>query len=199
MLTLPLLEKLKEIDGWLSEKEADLLISTTIKSCINLPAPQCIIEIGSYKGKSTVLLGSTLKEYFPNAKVFAIDPHEGIIGSEDHDLHTGEPTIEMFMKNIESTGLHDQVELIRAYSFQVVWDKPIAMLFIDGLHDYLNVSRDFYHFNDYLVAGGYAAFHDYAYYYPGVVSFVEELLRSGTYERVALEDSLIVLRKLSFV
>ena len=196
MLTLPLLEKVKGIEGWLSENEADLLISTTLKSCINLPAPQYILEIGSYKGKSTVLLGSTVKDYFPDARVYAIDPHEGTLGAADQHLHTGEPTLEMFMKNIESTGLADRVELIRDYSFQVHWDRPIAMLFIDGLHDYLNVSRDFYHFIDYLSVGGYAAFHDYAYYYPGVMSFVDELLMSGKYEKVALEDSLIVVKKL---
>ena len=87
------------------------------------------------------------------------------------------------------------LELIKNYSYNVVWQKPICLLFIDGLHDYPNVARDFWHFSKWVCTGGYVAFHDYSDYYPGVRTFVDELLFSGTYRKINLADSLMVVQK----
>jgi hypothetical protein len=70
------------------------------------------------------------------------------------------------------------------------------MIFIDGLHDYPNVARDFIHFSKWIVEGGYIAFHDYASYYPGVMAFVNELLETGNYRQVELIGSMILLQKI---
>jgi predicted O-methyltransferase YrrM len=193
---VPLLNKVKETEGWLSENEADLLLSVTLKSCTGLPPPHHIVEIGSYKGKSTVLLGSVVKAYFPSAKVYAIDPHEGMVGAADEGIQSIGPSLESFRRNIADAGIADAVELIRDYSYQVAWERPITLLFIDGLHDYFNVARDFWHFADYIVDGGYVAFHDYADYYPGVMAFVDELLAMDIYREVHLESSMMVVQKL---
>ena len=56
----------KGIEGWLSEKEAFGLYSIANK----LGAGSTIVEIGSWKGKSTYCLAKGLK----NGKIFAIDP-----------------------------------------------------------------------------------------------------------------------------
>lgn len=197
ILSLPqLLISIKNIMGWLDETEADLLISATIKACIELPKPHSIVEVGSFQGKSTVLFGSVIKGFFTDARVYAIDPHEGIVGATDQMIESLLPTLEAFKRNIAQHELTDVVELINEYSFNVQWDKPISLLFIDGLHDYPNVSRDFYHFSKWLSNGGYVAFHDYAYYYPGVVAFVDELLSGNEYVEISKAKSLIVLQKL---
>lgn len=195
-LTLPLLNRIREIEGWLSDQEADLLISTTLKACIELAPPHAIVEIGSYHGKSSVLFGSVAKAYFPQAKVYAIDPHEGVVGAVDQGLQSLPPSLERFKINIENAGLADVIELVKDYSYNVHLDTPISLLFIDGLHDYPNVSRDFWQFSGYVQLGGYIAFHDYAYYYPGVQAFVDELLGTGAYQKVQQTDSLMVVQKL---
>ena len=195
LTTFSLINKIKNIEGWLSDPEADLLISVTLKVCKEIPSHQNIVEIGSYHGKSTVLLGSVVKEYLPQAKVYAIDPHEGTVGAIDQGIHSTAPTLEMFTKNIANAGLVEVVELIKNYSYNVVWQKPICLLFIDGLHDYPNVARDFWHFSNWVSNGGYVAFHDYSDYYPGVRTFVDELLFSGTYRKINLADSLMVVQK----
>lgn len=195
MLTLPLLHRIKEIEGWFDDQEADLLISTTLKACIDLPAPHSIVEIGSYHGKSTVVLGNVVKTFFPGVKVYAIDPHDGHVGATDQSIESLPPSLEMFKKNIENEGLAEVVEMIKNFSFNVSWELPISLLFIDGLHDYCNVARDFWHFSDWVKQGGYIAFHDYADYYPGVMAFVDELTASGSYQQVNLVKSLIVLQK----
>ncbi|MDB5128646.1 glycosyltransferase [Mucilaginibacter sp.] len=194
--TLELFKKVKDIMGWLDEAEADLLLSATLKACIELPQPHSIVEVGSFQGKSTVLFGSVVKAYFPSAKVYAIDPHEGVVGDADQVIEELEPTLESFTRNIEQQGLTSQVELIKDYSFNVKWDKPISLLFIDGMHDYMNVSRDFNHFAKWVSPGGYIAFHDYADYFPGVMNFVNETLSTGDYIEIDKAKSLIVVQKL---
>lgn len=195
LLTTTLMNRVRQIEGWLDDQEAELLMSGAIKACIELPAPQSVVEIGSYQGKSTVLLGSVVKTYFPQGKVYAIDPHEGVVGAADQGLQATPPTLVRFKQNIESAGLSDVVETIKEFSFNVKWDKPISLLFIDGLHDYPNVARDFWHFADWVKQGGYIAFHDYADYYPGVQAFVNELLSTPAYHKVQQANSLIVVQK----
>jgi glycosyltransferase involved in cell wall biosynthesis/predicted O-methyltransferase YrrM len=196
ILTSALLNKVKQIEGWLDDQEADLLMSTAIKACIDLPASQAIVEIGSYQGKSTVLLGTVVKNYFPQGRVYAIDPHEGVVGAADQGLQSTPPTLVRFRQNIEAAGLSAVVETIKEFSFNVQWNKPISLLFIDGLHDYPNVARDFWHFVDWVKQGGYIAFHDYADYYPGVQAFVNEILAGGAYRKVQLANSLMVVQKI---
>ena len=75
--------------------------------------------------------------------------------------------------------------------------RPIHILFIDGLHDYTNVARDFFQFQQWVVSGGYIAFHDYADYYPGVKSFVNEILSSGRYRQLHCVGSMMVVEKLN--
>lgn len=192
-----LLTIIKGIEGWLADKEAELLFAVMLKACSSLNSPHRIVEIGSFQGKSTVVLGSVAKTYFPDAKVFAIDPHEGRVGANGQDIQQVTPTLEKFKQNIEKTELNETVVLMKDYSFNIPWENPITFLFIDGLHDYPNVARDFWKFSPFVVPGGYVAFHDYADYYPGVQAFVDEILRERHYIKIHLEESLMVVQKVA--
>ena len=187
--------KIKAIQGWLSEAEAELLSIATLKACIELESIASIVEVGSFKGKSTVLIGKILNEFKPKTKIYAIDPHNGVVGAEGQNIENLPPTLQAFNENIEKEGLKENVRLIREYSYNVAWNDPISLLFVDGLHDYSNVSRDFGHFERFISPGAFVAFHDYAEYYPDVVKFVDELLDEGKYTKIHLVDSLIVLKK----
>jgi len=69
------------------------------------------------------------------------------------------------------------------------------LLFIDGLHDYASVSRDFAHFERSVVPGGYVVFDDYDVAFPGVIQFVDEVLKSGEYRKVQTVGKLVVTQK----
>lgn len=194
---LALLDSLHGIEGWLDNQEADLLIGILLKAC-KAPAQGAarnIVEIGSYHGKATVLLGSVAREFCPEAVIAAIDPHDGLLGAVDRGLTRHPPSYEKLRQNIEKAGLTDIVRIIKDRSCNVHWESPIALLLIDGLHDYPNVSGDFWHFAPWVVSGGYICFHDYAEYYPGVTAFVDELIAGDGYCMAGLAGSLAVIRK----
>ena len=198
VLTVPILEQMRAVEGWLSDGEGDLLIASCARALSQCPAPHAVVEIGSYYGRSTVVLGSVVKLLGrpDSSRLYAIDPHLGHVAVPDKGIQIGEPTFEKFRRNIAEAGLDHFVEPIQKCSFEVEWCRPICFLFIDGLHDYANVARDFDHFERWLMPGGYVAFHDYADYFPGVKMFVNEVLAAGQYERAASVLNLILLRKL---
>lgn len=197
VLTLPILQQMRSIEGWLEDDEADLLIAAAQQALRSLPTAPAIVEIGSYCGRSTVVLASVVREMASPARVYAIDPHTGQVGAAGQNLHQGTPTFERFQRNIGRAELDPQVVSIRQHSYEVNWNQPISLLLIDGLHDYDNVARDVAHFAPWVAAKGYIAFHDYADYYPGVRLFVDELLQSDEYHCVALARSLMLVQKLA--
>jgi len=196
LLTAPILKAMNKVEGWLEEEEADLLIVVSRKALNELPQPHAIVEVGSYHGRSTIVLGSVVKAVCSKAKVYAIDPHNGKIGAIDQGIRLVPSSFEFLKGNLENAGLVDVVDIIRSYSVDVPWKKPISLLLIDGLHDYPNVARDFYHFEPWVTAGGYIGFHDYADYFPGVKAFVNEIMGSGRYRKVYCAGSFFVLQKL---
>lgn len=194
VMTLPILQAMQPVQGWLSEQEADLLLATTVRAVGSLPGGSTVVEVGSYCGRSTVVLGKVVQALGAKTKVYAIDPHDGVVGAADQGIQRLAPTLSTFRHNMAVNGLSEIVETITKCSFEVAWDKPIALLLVDGLHDYANVSRDFHHFEPWLVPGAYVAFHDYADYYPGVKTFVNELLIRSPYQRVHCSGSMMVVR-----
>ena len=188
------LESIQEIKGWLTAAEADLLTAIALKACCT-PTGAQLLEVGSYQGKATVLLGLVAKSANQSIKVYAVDPHDGILGSRDQGLHAFEPSYEAFMQNIRKAGLMETVVPVQSRSEEVDWDLPLSLLLIDGLHDYTSVCTDYRKFSPYLIPGGYIAFHDYAEYFPDVVAFVNEISERDNLHKVQLTDALMVLQK----
>src|SRR3989338_3393717 len=155
-------EQIKSLAGWLTKNEALFLFENAKK----VAAKNAIVEIGSWKGRSTTCLciGS---QYGKNAKVYAIDPH---VGSSEHQRQFGKvDTFEDFLKNIHSYGVAEVVEPIRDSSLNVakVFDKQVGFIFIDGAHEYEAVKNDFESWFPKLSNGGVVAFHD-AWWFGGV-------------------------------
>ena len=194
VLTLPILERMRSIEGWLEDHEADLLIGAATRALTEVPGACAIVEVGSYCGRGTVVLASVVKALRSAARVWSIDPHDGRLGTANDTMMLA-PSLKKLKANLAAARLTGLVEIVRARAPRVRWSEPIALLVIDGLHDRSSVESDFAHFDPWVAAEGYVAFHDYASYFPDVVTFVNELLTQGRYQRVALAGSLIVLRK----
>ena len=88
----------KEIDGWLTQEESVFLFNAAKE----IPGDTSILEIGAWKGKSSVLLGLGAKAG-NQAQVFSIDPHTG---SPEHKERYGEvDTLAEWKANIKDAGL----------------------------------------------------------------------------------------------
>lgn len=194
--TLPILERMRPVRGWLEDDEADLLIAAAAHACRALPDVPAVVEVGSYCGRSTVVLGSIVQALDPGGAVYAIDPHQGEVGAVGLGVQRTTPTFRAFQQTIARAGLGGVVRPVRQRSTEVDWDAPIRLLLVDGLHDYDNVSADFRHFEGHLAPGALVAFHDYADYYPGVRRFVDEVAAGGGFRWVGRARSLAVVERL---
>ena len=194
-----IVRQMRAIDGWLGDDEANLLITTVAEALdrsAGNPAATCV-EIGSFCGRSTLVLGLTIKACGrSHARLHAIDPHEGEVSTLEQGVMRTPPTLEPFIRNVAGAGLEGIVVPLIAHTPDVSWDRPVAFLFVDGLHDYAHVSGDVAHFAPFVCPGGFVAFHDYADYFPGVKRVVDELLAGGAYRLAHLTGSLAVLEKL---
>lgn len=188
------LDMMDRIPGFFHRNESHCLIETALKAMSACKPPHTLVEIGSYAGRTAIGLGFAARFVGGGARAYAIDPHDGTLSEPGRLVH-GQPTLDAFKKTITDAGLWDVVELVHKKSYEVVWDKPISMIFIDGLHDYENVSRDYTHFERWLSPGAFVAFHDYAAPWPGVQQFVDGLLSKGVVKRIELASALLITQK----
>lgn len=171
-------EATREVPGHLSEKEARFL--GLLAACV--PAKGAIAEIGSFKGRSTVMLAKVAAHY-GYGPVVAIDPHNSPI-LFDHQSNPGASSYQDFLNNVRGAGVSEHVEAHAAYSKEVAntWNRPIRFLWIDGDHSYEGAKSDLDGFFPHLVPGGVVAFHDALNVFPGPIRvFVEDVLGSDRF------------------
>lgn len=143
------------VDGWLLDQEGELLFGLA-KNC---QGKGVIVEIGSWKGKSTIWLGKG-SQAGKGVKIHAIDPHTG--SSEHHERLGKVWTFDEFKQNIASAGVEDVVVPIVKASQDAAQEfhQPIELIFIDGAHEYEAVKQDFDLWFPKVIDGGIMAFHD---------------------------------------
>ncbi len=141
-----------EIGGWLGHEEGRLLYELAASAD---PAG-CIVEIGSWHGRSTIWLAAGAAAG-RGARVVAIDPHSGTPLRAE-----GETTEPVLRANLERARLRDRVEVVvgTSESVAVGWSRPISLLWIDGDHEYESVRRDLALWEPHLLPGGFVALHD---------------------------------------
>ena len=164
----------KDIPGFLLENEARFL--GLLAACI--PAQGAIVEIGSFKGRSTVMLAKVASRYGLRP-VIAIDPHMHVLSTASDRVQLPS-TYDEFLKSIRGAGVERHVEIHHALSQDVsrTWKRPIRLLWIDGDHSYEGTKADFDGFFPFVNSGGVIAMHDALNNFPGPIRvFVEEMLR----------------------
>jgi Methyltransferase domain len=120
------------VGGWMTRDQGRALY----EAARGIAADGVIVEIGSHQGRSTVVLAAAAAQV--SAHVVAIDPFVG--GA----MFGGAATRDRFEANLDSAGLRSVVELIdqRSTDVRPTWHRRVAMLYIDGKHDYWTVTDD---------------------------------------------------------
>lgn len=182
-------EPFASIEGAISPAECALLYELA-----RTTADGCIVEVGSYRGKSTaaLALGSLAGQRVP---VYAIEPHEHFKGVLGGEFGPGDRV--EFFKNMLAVGVGEIVRLVNLSSEIVTpgWQQPVGLLWIDGDHRYETVRRDFAGWEPFVISGGLIAFHDSLDPTLGPSQVIESALRSQRFERLRQQDLTTVLRK----
>lgn len=154
------------------------------------PGEGAIVEIGSYKGRTTVALafGSVAQK---REKVYAIDP------LFDRSIR------EQFFKNISLPKVKNYIIPVLCTSHEASKDfsLPIRLLFVDGSHSYEDAKNDITTWSKYLVSGGVIVVHDYTesdhpYHCPSVKKAVDEcIVGSGEFTVEGKLDSMLFATK----
>jgi MMP 1-O-methyltransferase len=145
------------IDGFLQDDDASCLYRTACK----LKRGSIILEIGSWKGKSTYCLARGLKA----GRVIAIDPFDasGETGSREiYAANRGGDLRSQFVERMKSLKVDSVVETWQGMSSDFA-DRPLSIdfLFIDGDHSVEGCREDYENYSPKINHGGFLAFHDY--------------------------------------
>jgi predicted O-methyltransferase YrrM len=174
------------VEGWLTAAEGELLFRLAA-SC---PSGGTIVEIGSWKGKSTTWLAGGAGPA-SGIRIFAIDPHEPYLADPQAD------SLRDFRANLERLGLAALVTPIvaRSQAAALSFDRPIDVLFIDGDHEEAPFMADVALWIPKVRAGGSVALHDVRNReWPGVSRALSRLLwTSVTLTDIRFADSIAAM------
>jgi predicted O-methyltransferase YrrM len=167
------------------------------------------LEIGSYCGKSSVYLGSAVKEN--GQKLYSIDHHKGSEeqqpGEEyfDSDLINAEgngiDTLPFFLETIEKSKLDKFVIPIVSTSEEAYQDFTLNfdMIFIDGGHSEKAAQKDYELWSKRITKGGLLAIHDV---FPNPedggrppYNIYRRALESGNFKKLEMIKTLGLLKK----
>ncbi len=171
--------KIEPIQGWLSAGAG----SAQYQLARLLAPSEVMVELGSWKGRSTAWLGFAVKDR-GNGRVIAIDTWAGTPSESLHKEllkdYGKDQLFDEFNANMAQLGLSDVIEARRMSTQQAarewIGGQCIGVLHIDAGHEYLDVRRDFEMWSPFVVPGGFIVFDDVPSW-PGPTRLITELPR----------------------
>jgi len=147
-----------DVDGWMSPDQARELY----RAASATHAGDQIVEIGSFRGRSTIVLASAAPE---GVAIVAIDPHAGNDrGPQEMVGYTAEAATDhdVFNANLAAAGVAHRVRHVRAFSDRAHDEVPgeIAVLYVDGAHRYAPARTDIREWGARVRPGGTMLIHD---------------------------------------
>jgi predicted O-methyltransferase YrrM len=167
------LELATPIDGFTSAIELSFLYHASRAAV----GPGAVVEIGSYLGRSTIVLARAALDA-GREPVVAVDPHTGELTFEGREPRD---TFEEFLANVCAAGVDSHVRPLRTTSLAAAesWKgKPVRLLFVDGLHTKEAVLADVHFWRRWWTDDCCVVLDDYLVF-PAVRAAVRELRRAG--------------------
>lgn len=182
------LDTIDGVDGWLTAGQAGLLFAAATR----VPAGGRIVEIGSFRGRSTIVLASAAAA---GVDVVAIDPHAGNDrGPNEIEGFAAEAQSdnEAFRANLAAAGVAARVRHLRMFSDAALDEVqgPVDFLYVDGAHRYGPARADIRDWGSRVVQGGTMAVHDSFSSVGVTLAILSELLLSSRFRYVGRSRSL---------
>ena len=180
------------VEGWLSEGQARRLFERAAA----VPPSGRIVEIGSYRGRSAIVLARAAA----GAEVVAIDPHAGndrgpqeIHGSASE----GEADNRAFRENLARAGVTEAVRHVRQPSQDALdsVEGPIDLLYVDGAHRLRPAMDDIAGWGARVSPGGSMLVHDSFSSIGVTLALLRLLALGGDFVYVGRERSLAEYRR----
>lgn len=155
----------------------------TFEEIIRARRPSVVIDVGVWKGASTIYLADLMKRHGVDGAVIAVDT---FLGSVEHWDRTsgfsglvphrfGMPLLyEQFLSNVVRRGMQDRIVPLpqtttTAAALLSRLGVRAGLIHIDASHEFEDVLRDARLYWDILLPGGFLVGDDYAPDWPGVV------------------------------
>jgi predicted O-methyltransferase YrrM len=156
---------LAQVDGYLFPHEAVFLYGLARSA----PGEGAIVEIGSYRGRSTLCLAAGVRGRRATP-IVAVDPH---VYETEAELR----------ENLEHFGMSEVVQPVIAPSVAAAsaWKGPARLVFVDGHHEKASVEADVDAWLPFLAPGGFLVLHDSTDLssFPGPAEVARARLRVG--------------------
>jgi len=174
-----------DVEGFLSQRDIHFLALVAAHPS----AKGEILEIGAYRGKSSVVLAKA-SALANQAKIISCDPLCCDVPA-NHPQAIAVRT--EFDHNLARKQVQNRVEFHQTYSQELAkaWSRPIRMLWIDGDHRYLGVRQDLADFGPFLQDRAILVMHDVLNDCDGVGRvFVEDVLESAHYGQAGINGNI---------
>lgn len=184
-----ILDKIMSVEGGITVGESQLLYTAA-----QAVKDGCIVEVGSWLGRSTaaLALGTRAGFYVP---VYAVDPHENFRGILGGNFGPADRTV--FMQNMLRLEITDVVRMVSLSSEYITasWPDVVGLLWIDGDHRYKAVKRDLACWLPHLRPNATIIFHDATDPRIGPLHVIDELLATAQWERGNAVDKTVALHR----
>ncbi|HSL73485.1 MAG TPA: class I SAM-dependent methyltransferase [Ilumatobacteraceae bacterium] len=185
-------QRVADVQGWMSPGQA----ATLYDAATRCPDDGTIVEIGSFQGRSTIVLASAAPA---GASVVAIDPHAGNDrGPQEIDgfAEAAADDHAIFLANLERAGVADRVRHVRMFSDAALTEVtgPIDVLYIDGAHRYGPARADIRDWGARVSDGGTMLIHDSFSSIGVTLAILRELVFGRRFRYVGRSRSMTIYR-----
>lgn len=131
------------------------------------------VEVGTWAGTTALVLVDIMD------RVFCVDHWRGNVGDRLGRIAADIGYEDVFATFCRNMGEHLYRDIIPcrglSSSYAAIWPRKVALIFIDGSHEYEAVEADILNWRPHVALGGILCGHDYGAF-PGVTEAVDELI-----------------------
>lgn len=156
-----------------------------------------IVEIGSFRGRSLIVLASAAVD---GIEIVSIDPHAGSDRGPQEiaaDQERGDDDHTIYDRNLTNAGVRDRVDHVRKMSDEALIDVAgeIDLLYIDGAHRFAPARADIVDWGNRVSGGGTMLIHDSFSSIGVTLALLSTTLLSGEWRYVGRSQSMAEYRR----